>query len=754
MQALQQGSCKNKVIRAMFAGPECVGKSSIMRVFTQQQLAIVQDPTQIADQSDKMVYLKVYKIKDRTTYDIRRIWDNNVQQIVQKTHDTQINSQQIGMESQSATWPTDRHLLINDQHAIIQSAAVYQDNVASTTSPDADGLAVQSTDSNMSVERCREFFQYYYQTLINTTTDDSQYAKIWDFGGQSIYHVTHQPFLSGNSMYILVFNIEQNIDDRVVTRDGKQLNITYLQSMQEWLTSIIGGNANQAKMTATIDNDKVEYSLPIVILVASHGDCITSEQDGIDRFKEFERQLTATMPRYKSNIYSSRIIFNCNPDDISITTLADRERCSLRLHEIMKSFVQSLPFMCNDIPIRWYIMATLLHKPLDSSNDEVVFINGIRDTRVHKIMTIQEIASLATEFGLYEDNDKLLAMLRYLHDLGEVIFCNQADSIIVIVTDVDWLLRIFRAIIQLHNCPSGSFEIQSLYDKASLTGKISTKYIDYVLEPYNLNDETKTSIIKLMESYDILCTIKSESDDGESHYFVPYLLRPDVKVFDLKRYHVSKILYIGYERDDVPYIPDGIYYCLLSSCLKEWNNTKVELYYQCAKFYLKNGRHYIIIKKDNSHIALQYCYQKSDNPVTAKSIKSKVETSIHTDRPHETIKQKLSLLIKERMPRFKKSTIRNYVRCNECRKLTFLENSNNVSRNDNLIQCENANCNMIFESESITDWMFVNGEYKNGKHDYTSMDYFFIIHNSASLMYLLVLFLRIKSVLLLIVDKT
>ena len=324
MQALQQGSCKNKVIRAMFAGPECVGKSSIMRVFTQQQLAIVQDPTQIADQSDKMVYLKVYKIKDRTTYDIRRIWDNNVQQIVQKTHDTQINSQQIGMESQSAVWSTDRQLLINDQHAIIQSAAVYQDNIASTTSPDADGLAVQSTDSNMSVERCREFFQYYYQTLINTTTDDSQYAKIWDFGGQSIYHVTHQPFLSGNSMYILVFNIEQNIDDNVLTRDGQPLNITYLQSMQEWLTSIIGGNANQAKMTATIDNDKVEYSLPIVILVASHGDCITSEQDEIDRFIECERLSRTLITHYKSNIDSSRIIVNCNPDDNSIAALAAR----------------------------------------------------------------------------------------------------------------------------------------------------------------------------------------------------------------------------------------------------------------------------------------------------------------------------------------------------------------------------------------------------------------------------------------------
>ena len=131
-------------------------------------------------------------------------------------------------------------------------------------------------------------------------------------------------------------------------------------------------------------------------------------------------------------------------------------------------------------------------------------------------------------------------MLRYLHDLGEVIFCRQADAYGIIVTDVDWLLRIFRAIIQLHNCPTGSMDIQSLYEEASKSGKISTKYIDYVLKPYKLDDDTKKSIIKLMESYDILCTIKSDNDQDECHYFVPYFLRYDVKPFDLTKYHEWK----------------------------------------------------------------------------------------------------------------------------------------------------------------------------------------------------------------------
>lgn len=46
--------------------------------------------------------------------------------------------------------------------------------------------------------------------------------------------------------------------------------------MQEPLTSIIGGNSSQIKITANISNDQVQYFLPIFILVASYADCITN----------------------------------------------------------------------------------------------------------------------------------------------------------------------------------------------------------------------------------------------------------------------------------------------------------------------------------------------------------------------------------------------------------------------------------------------------------------------------------------------
>ena len=65
------------------------------------------------------------------------------------------------MESQSAVWLTDQNMLVNDIHTIvpIQSATVNQYHVASATiiSPSADGLTVQSTGCNLSVEQPRDF---------------------------------------------------------------------------------------------------------------------------------------------------------------------------------------------------------------------------------------------------------------------------------------------------------------------------------------------------------------------------------------------------------------------------------------------------------------------------------------------------------------------------------------------------------------------------------------------------------------------
>lgn len=51
-----------------------------------------------------------------------------------------------------------------------------------------------------------------WKILANTSTSDEILLNIWDFGGQEIYHSTHQFFLTKRSIYLLVWNARKSKD--------------------------------------------------------------------------------------------------------------------------------------------------------------------------------------------------------------------------------------------------------------------------------------------------------------------------------------------------------------------------------------------------------------------------------------------------------------------------------------------------------------------------------------------------------------
>ena len=433
--------------------------------------------------------------------------------------------------------------------------------------------------------------------------------------------------------------------------------------------------------------DKVnKYSLPIIILVASHADTITNKQEGDKRFEKFEQVLTSTMPSYASNIYSSGIIFNCNPDDSTDSTLAYRKDCSIRLHSVMKDFIQSLPFMYKRIPIRWFIMATIFRNPPKNNQNESASskMNNIRNIRVNNIMAVEEVKSIAKDLRLYENDADLAAMLAYLNDLGEIFLCSKNDQNGHIVTNVKWLLKILCNIIHPQQNREDNLNTKTIIAEANKTGRISRAYVDQALSQLDIDEKTKDYIINLMQSYNILCTIGTTSDNNKCQYFIPCLLPPDEEKLDSETKYISKQLYLGYDIDIVPNISDEAFYCLLSLCIKKWNNTNVKLYYRCAYFFMTKSDHYLIVKKETSHISIQYCYQKTKNAELKKAIDKKRKTLILQIRPQKFIKDQLSSLMAERMPKCKGARIRYYVRCLGCNKLTYLSDNEEIF-DDNII---------------------------------------------------------------------
>lgn len=90
----------------------------------------------------------------------------------------------------------------------------------------------------------------YYNFTQNYKGEEINFkANVWDFGGQEIYHTTHQFFLTQRSLYVLVLDNRQEND-----------NLDY------WLTitSILGGNSKIIIVINEKENRKRDISKPII----------------------------------------------------------------------------------------------------------------------------------------------------------------------------------------------------------------------------------------------------------------------------------------------------------------------------------------------------------------------------------------------------------------------------------------------------------------------------------------------------------
>ena len=82
--------------------------------------------------------------------------------------------------------------------------------------------------------------------------------SLWDFGGQEEFYVLHHLYLTRFSAYVVLFNMEWLVNEGNERNEG-------LGFLRFWLSSI-----------ATHTRDKLDGSLPPIILVGTHKDKVIS----------------------------------------------------------------------------------------------------------------------------------------------------------------------------------------------------------------------------------------------------------------------------------------------------------------------------------------------------------------------------------------------------------------------------------------------------------------------------------------------
>ena len=565
-----------------------------------------------------------------------------------------------------------------------------------------DGRIENTTSSTCQLDyllflsKLKQYFQHSISD-IGMQLDNNRYSKWWEFGSNC---TLCYPFLSHHGIYVLVLNITSDSDN---SQDNLFINVTDLQELHQQLTLIISSKYHHKKIHVNIDNANEEYSLPVIILVASYVDPIANQHSLQQRLKQIEQQLISSLPSiYRSHICSSGILFNCDANDCCQTTIEQRQQSSHKLLDLIRDFSSVLPFTSRMIPVRWYIMAALLQSEQITNSDDRLS-NRSEDDLISNIMTFQQFQQVAINCGMYQEDQDLHNMLEYLHDLGVLLYCRQQIDDPVIVTNMAWLLNILGALVTINEHSFRSAAIRHDCQVAFTTGKISELCFDYVTRQFHLTSKSKELILRFMEYFCIACRIQSNDQDRqheECHFFMPYILQVNTQQLDLTGYWRSNWLYVGYDPNDINSIPNFIFHCLLVSCLNHWKNSNVKLYSQYAIYDFNDEDYQLIIKQEKSFIGLQYCYRTIQDIGLAASVSDNIKLSIDTNRPHDRIKEQLSLIVDKQMPNCSNAVCRYYVQCPKCELPTCI--SHRYQDNPSIIRCH---CSQVFISSSVGDWM-------------------------------------------------
>ena len=637
----------------MMIGPENVGKTTLLKILTKQSLPKHEPPTPVASGDYPLVELISFDIADMVKTGLRDVANDTIGQAILHRRTTEIA--ELGSTNSSSRYIFDSGL--------VQRYDEVQDNL----------YEIQATNNN-AVSEPKMSNQRH-----------KLYAVFCDFGDQAEYHVTHQPFMSCNSIYVLVFNIAEQLDDVIQRRNNLKSDMTYLSRMQEWLASVHGCQSHHGhgigNKEITIDGNN--YELPIVIMIGSHADQIVAkdQQEKNRKIKEAYKSVALQFDdkAFSRHIYYSNLAVNGNPSDDSQATKQLRDKACKELCQIFGSIAQKLPFMNVDIPVRWYQI--------------IEVFRGKKDTQMIKpILTKAQIKQLIDKHQLNKEGENLDEVLSYLHSLGQIVYCQQDTNLSnMIVCNIDWLIEVFCSLIRISELQSSYGDDWVEYEQIRSTGRISDRYIRKVWDKFNLNENERKYVLSLMAHYDILCPTSEivRRNSNNRIYLIPCILDVKPKMNDLYQEDCvkSQNIYIEFDKDELPYISYNIFYCLIVECLKnsEWNNRAVKLYQSCAVFRISPGIH-LIIDKLPSAIGLQLVYYP---PYLQRKSETKKLINVAKEiDPKSLIECYLRRIIGKWMPYLKDIEMVVSVKCPRCGELLDVEIG--LSRDKSFLHCDNC----------------------------------------------------------------
>ncbi|XP_050403283.2 uncharacterized protein LOC126819343 [Patella vulgata] len=405
--------------------------------------------------------------------------------------------------------------------------------------------------------------------------------NIWDFAGQAVYYTTHQVFLTSRAVYVIVFNLCDDLTGKQKEKQEKveeSEELSTLEYMDFWMRSI---HAHAAENTFnSVDNTRLS---PPIFIVGTHRNSLDTD---FDTQKLLVEEKFNTVRQYiTGKPYTQHVVTPFFAVENDLSSYDQDQQIDLLRSEIEKIAGRE-SYMGEQMPIKW----------LKFEQE----ITRLADEGTH-YATFDQVREIAANSGIISD-EEIQTLLEFYHDLGVIIYYGSSSLVEnvlrnTVILNPQWLIDMFRRFIVSRSSQDQWNLMEDKWKRLELYCIIEEPLIDVL---WHDAIPQKYMLLGLMEKFDLLC--KRIPPSGQSHreeygsYYIPMRLRNNKDDSHDSLYpHQSSnvIIYLDFNS----FLPEGLFYRILTRATR-WSQDNggrdPYLFRRSARFYIDSEHDFIL----------------------------------------------------------------------------------------------------------------------------------------------------------------
>ncbi|XP_045191531.2 uncharacterized protein LOC123548390 [Mercenaria mercenaria] len=617
---LEHGQVKTYNIRLMFVGLYGAGKTSTARRIMGKEINDVTSTDGIDvhtgrckidirnkkwktvdDPHENLSYrkLKALHLADEASQsqvpDIKNL-ENDPEEISRSREESLDNVNVMETEEERGTKSIPRTRRISSKRSFEDDD---DDDTCSLASSSGSNASVASAFRRMNVRSLSSSFSSTssddYFEMINDDTDSMKRARqvlgtnamfeegiqypeasvsLWDFAGQFVYYATHQLFFSPRSIYLLVLNMEDDLE----------------KTLKDWYMDIRGNESIEAKGGINFWLRSIftyasgsSSGVPPIILVGTHTDKLTGgdaekQKKARTYFKKI-RSIFQGSP-HLNNIRHEYFLLDNTTQDAEID----------RLKDTILSISETMPYWGETTPAKWL--------ELDQALDEKR-LEGVPFISKKQLERIDNTLASPIEF-----ENQLQLFLKAHHETGSLIYFGDSDKLQdIIILQPQWIINAFRSLIGATDFGKKYGKLQIKWEEFNETGRLTSEFARQIWAQDHENNflENSDILLNFLEKLDIIARASVLTEDGEAakkldFYYVPCMLKeiPPKTLLQKQKGKESfstPVLCLCFCND---FMPPAIFYRVVALCIGKWpvakNGKKILMFCGCAVFEVNFGK--------------------------------------------------------------------------------------------------------------------------------------------------------------------